>query len=135
VKIQSGTGFFGYPSLVREKKEGDGGGGGQSYQQQRSQSNSQQKNPESQQNVQTDLDESQTPQRVNQALEAFKSDHQTQQNGLNANLEGTGPGLKVILTDKSGNVIRRLSGQEFLKLRESVSPIERTSGKILDRKL
>ena len=132
VKINSTPGSFGYSGIIRDRKEGNGGGGNQPHSDSQGQNPSDQK-PENGKTL-ASSDQSQ-PEQVNQAVESFKSDHQAQANGLSANLEGTGPGLRVILTDKAGKVVRRLSGEEFLKLRGAASAIERISGKILDRKL
>lgn len=71
---------------------------------------------------------------VQAAVNAFHADMQTQTNGLTAAIEGTGPGLKVVLKDGSSAIIRQFTGEEFLKLREVVSN-GKTRGKILDQKL
>jgi hypothetical protein len=75
------------------------------------------------------------PERLGKALESFKVDQQAQSNGLEAKIEGTGPGLKVVLKDSAGGVIRQFTGQEFVQLREISSKGGQTRGKILDRKL
>jgi len=76
-----------------------------------------------------------TDQKVSEAIESFGADHQTAMNGLTATQEGSGPGLKIVLRDGQGAVIRQLSGEEFLRLRESVLKSEKSCGKILDQKL
>ena len=48
--------------------------------------------------------------------------------------EGRGPGLKVILKDSQGGIVRQLSGEEFLRLRQGSSTEPRMRGKILDQK-
>ena len=53
--------------------------------------------------------------------------------GLNAELQGAGPGLRVTLKDGSGAVIRQFTGEEFLRLREAAQGVGR--GRILDKKL
>lgn len=68
--------------------------------------------------------------KVEKAIEQFAADELTQ--GLQASAVGHGPGLKVVLKDGSGAVVRQLTGEEFLKLRQTVSS---KSGKILDQKL
>lgn len=73
--------------------------------------------------------------RVNQAIDAFANDPQTQANGIQATATGTGPGLRVVLKDGSGAVIRQLSGEEFVRLREELSGDSHSRGKILDQKL
>lgn len=47
---------------------------------------------------------------------------------------GYGPGLRVVVKDKSGNVLRQLTGDEFLKLRDSQAPKSSNVGKLIDRK-
>lgn len=76
--------------------------------------------------------------KIEKALEWFAKDSQARKNGLTADKDGKGPGLRVILKDAAGAVIRRLTPGEFLKLQEAQAnpTIEtvRMSGKILDRK-
>jgi putative component of toxin-antitoxin plasmid stabilization module len=74
-----------------------------------------------------------TEEKVNNAIQQFSSDEQTKGSGLSASRAGSGPGLKIVLKDKGGSVIRELSGEEFLKLRSLGSAVRR--GKILDQKL
>lgn len=78
------------------------------------------------------------PEEVEKEVQAevlrFREDAQSVANGLTASTEQDGPGLKVVLKDGSGTVIRQLTGEEFLKLREAVEQIA-TRGKILDQKL
>jgi len=73
--------------------------------------------------------------KVNAAVDAFGGDVQAQSNGLSASMSGTGPGLKVVLKDASGNVLRQFTGEEFLRLREGVSKEGTGRGKLLDRRL
>jgi hypothetical protein len=73
--------------------------------------------------------------KVKQALSAFSSDTQALANGLTASVTGSGPGLKVILRDGTGAVIRQFTGEEFLRMREAASQDGRNRGKILDQKL
>ena len=74
-------------------------------------------------------------QSVAHAIEEFSADKHAQANGLSAAMVGAGPGLKVVLKDGSGAIIRQLSGEEFLKLRETVTKDSSKRGKILDQKL
>jgi hypothetical protein len=104
---------------VREKQEH----GGQS---QRDPQNQQQEQPKQQEPL---------PEAVQQAVEAFQTDSQTQSNGLSATMEGSGPGLRVVLKDGSGGVVRQFTGEEFIKLREAAGQDTRARGKILDQKL
>ena len=55
---------------------------------------------------------------VGKAVEHFAADTQTQATGLSAQVEGHGPGLRVVLKDRTGQVIRQLTGEEFVKMRE-----------------
>jgi hypothetical protein len=72
---------------------------------------------------------------VSKAIEAFSLDQQAKENGLTLSVDGKGPGLKVILKDGSGAVIRQLTGDEFVKLRDSVVKDQKSSGKLIDQKL
>jgi hypothetical protein len=74
-------------------------------------------------------------QEVAQAVEAFAQDQQAKNNGLQVLAAGSGPGLKVVLKDGTGNVVRQFTGEEFLRLRESASKEGRSRGKLLDQKL
>ncbi|MEK6577788.1 MAG: hypothetical protein AABZ55_01060 [Bdellovibrionota bacterium] len=76
-----------------------------------------------------------SPSQVSEAVEKFRSDAQAKANGLTANLEGSGPGLRVVLKDVSGSVIRQFTGAEFLSLREATLGESQSPGKILDQKL
>lgn len=69
------------------------------------------------------------------AIDAFGSDADAVANGLTATRLGDGPGLRVVLKDQAGTVIRQLTGEEFLKLREAVTGDSASRGKILDQKL
>lgn len=73
--------------------------------------------------------------KVGQAIESFQKDASTQAHGLTASAVGNGPGLRVVLKDGSGAIVRQLTGQEFLELRKAASKDGRTRGKILDQKL
>lgn len=76
--------------------------------------------------------------KIEKALEWFAKDTQARANGLIAEKDGKGPGLRVILKDAGGAIIRCLTPGEFLKLQESQTnptlETVRMSGKILDRK-
>lgn len=68
------------------------------------------------------------------AVETFQSDAQTQAHGLSASVEGKGPGLRVVLKDGSGATLRQFTGEEFLRLREAAGNNSPARGKILDQK-
>jgi hypothetical protein len=72
---------------------------------------------------------------VQAAVDAFGGDAQTQANGLTASAVGGGPGLRVVLKDGSGAIVRQFTGEEFLRLREAATKDGRVRGKILDQKL
>ena len=72
---------------------------------------------------------------VQQAIESFGKDSQVIANGLSATTEGNGPGLKVILKDGQGKTVRQLTGEEFMKLRETLADQTAKRGKLLDQKL
>ena len=74
-----------------------------------------------------------TEQEVLQAVETYGADTTNLENGITASPDGQGPGLRVILKDGSGGVLRNITGEEFLKLREAVRNGSR-SGRILDQK-
>jgi hypothetical protein len=72
-----------------------------------------------------------TDEKVDQAIQSFSQEVQNRANGLTADKIGHGPGLKVVLRDGTGAVIRQFTGEEFLKVREAVA----NRGRILDQKL
>jgi hypothetical protein len=69
------------------------------------------------------------------AVEAFKKEAPQLASGIKADMVGSGPGLRVVLKDVNGSIVRQLSGEEFLRLRDEASKDSRTRGKILDRKM
>jgi uncharacterized protein YlxW (UPF0749 family) len=70
---------------------------------------------------------------VEAAVEHFGADETNRSSGLSASTEGSGPGLKVLLKDSTGGILRSISGEEFLKLKEAVNSGAR-SGRLLDQK-
>ncbi len=71
-------------------------------------------------------------QQMSEAVALFAADPQSRANGLQASTEGAGPGLRVTLKNSDGNVIRQFTGEEFMRLRETVT---QGRGKILDQKI
>lgn len=71
--------------------------------------------------------------KLGRELDSFTQEASSQAYGLNARMEGTGPGLRVTLKDGTGAVIRQFTGEEFLQLREAAQTSGR--GRILDKKL
>lgn len=130
MKIYSLTGTVGYSNRVKEKQDGDSSSN-------HSQNHRQQSSHQDQKHSEN---ENQTPKEVKtedvlRAVEAFKVDSQTQATGLKASVTGHGPGLKVVLKNDEGGIVRQLSGEEFLRLREVSSGESKLRGKILDQKL
>ncbi len=76
---------------------------------------------------------------IQKAIALFAHDQQAQQNGLSACIAGKGPGLRVVLKDAEGHVVRALNPTEFVVLQSEskVTPTEATKGvgKLLDRKV
>jgi hypothetical protein len=68
------------------------------------------------------------------AVQSFQDDPQAQAAGLSAQAEGNGPGLRVVVKNAAGGVVREFTGEEFLRIREAVSG-EKHPGKLLDRKI
>ena len=75
-----------------------------------------------------------TVENVQKAIETFSSNETNQSHGLSATQEGVGPGLKVTLRDATGGILRSVSGEEFLKLRDAIQSGSK-SGRILDQKV
>jgi len=86
-------------------------------------------NLEKENQVQVDSEE------VKQAIEEFARDPMAKRNGFVARAENTKVGLKIVLKDGTGKVIRQFTGQEFLEMRDAVKRDGEGSGKILDQKL
>ena len=69
------------------------------------------------------------------ALASFDTDEQAKASGLKADTQGQGPGLRVVLKDGTGAIVRQFTGEEFVKLREACAKGNAARGKILDQKL
>ena len=104
---------------VTDKNDKQGGAGQNAYERQ--------KKEEKQEEVPVTAEE------VQAAIETFSGDETNLTHGITASAQGTGPGLKVVLKDGSGGVLRAVSGEEFLKLREAVTNGKK-SGRIIDQK-
>ncbi len=74
-----------------------------------------------------------TMEAVEAAVDTYSDDETNLSHGISASAEGNGPGLKVVLKDATGGILRSVSGEEFLKLREAVNSGQK-SGRILDQK-
>ena len=126
MKISPLSEAFRFLNRVREKQDGQGHGNGGNSSQQGKQEH---KNSEDHPSFEASLE------KVGAEIEAFQTDAQAQSNGLNASMVGSGPGLRVVLKDGSGAVVRQLTGEEFLRLRAATAGDVPVRGKILDQKL
>lgn len=52
--------------------------------------------------------------------------------GMTAEIYGKGPGLKVTLRDGMGSIVRQISGEEFVRMKEIADATRK--GRVLDRK-
>ncbi len=75
-----------------------------------------------------------TVENIQKAVDDFSTNELNQTHGITASSEGSGPGLKVILKDCNGGVLRSVSGEEFMKLRQAIQAGSK-SGRILDQKV
>jgi uncharacterized FlaG/YvyC family protein len=126
MKIHSLTGAIGYSTRIREKS--DGQTPENAFQDSKEQREEEQRHKE-QLNSPVSLEQ------VTEAAAAFQADEQAKLNGLNVSVHTAAPGLKVVLKNELGDVVRQLTGEEFLKLRESSAGFTKIQGKILDQKL
>lgn len=116
---------LGYFQQVHEKK-GDGSAGHQ------------QRDPSQEQSPHSSQEETPiqvTDEKITEAIESFQTDSQAKNLGISVQGVGQGPGLRIMLKDQKGKVLRQISAEEFLKLRESVQTTAAARGKILDQKM
>lgn len=73
-----------------------------------------------------------TDKNVAQAIDQLGGELRAEHTDIQASMEGSGPGLKVVLKDGRGAIIRQMTGDEFLQLRTSVGP--HSKGRLLDKK-
>lgn len=71
---------------------------------------------------------------LEEAIESFSVDETNLSHGISASSVGSGPGLRVVLKDGAGGILRSVSGEEFLRLREAIHSGSK-SGRILDQKV
>lgn len=95
----------------------------------------QQQNKEGEKERESDRDPESFASEVKAAVRAFSGDVHAIAQGLKAEEVGTGPGLRVVLKDGMGAVVRQFTGEEFLQLRDAAQQGTGTHGKLLDRKL
>jgi hypothetical protein len=126
VKVSGNIPIGLFLNRARDRGDSDGGSSQQHH------SGHQKKGP----GYESDDSPAVTEEQIKAAVEAFGVDEQAAAAGLHVDQIGSGPGLRVILRDVSGNVVRQFSGTEFVKLREvSGGRTLHAPGKILDRKL
>lgn len=75
-----------------------------------------------------------TDEKVQAALRDFNQETSINTAGLSAEIQGRGPGMRVMLKDGSGAFVRVFTGEEFLKLRETAKAEAGNRGRLLDRK-
>ena len=72
---------------------------------------------------------------IQQEIESLDREATEEGHGVHAEQSGVGPGLRVTLKGKEGQVLRQLSGQEFLKLRQEKQLAKSSKrGRLLDQK-
>lgn len=125
MKVAPLTEALNFINIVREKPDG---------QSSRDRENQGERKEQSQEFAE-ELRQKVDAQTVGEAISEFSKDEQARLNGISAETSGKGPGLKVVLKDGNGAVIRQFTGEEFLRLREAASKDHRARGKILDQKL
>jgi hypothetical protein len=109
---------------VAAKKEGQGGAGREQYQ-----SDGRKKDARGQGRAPAEFEE------VASAVDDFANEQPLDgPRRVEASVSGKGPGLRVVLRDQGGGIIRQLSGEEFLRLREAAAEAGTRRGKILDQK-
>ena len=127
MKISPFANVIPFTNATRTKRsEGEGGNARQQYD-----PNQGRKDGEEKRKEQEPFD----PKLIDDAVRSFVTDAATQEHGLSAVVEGTGPGLKIHVKDCNGTVLRQFSGEEFLKLRDATSQTLGKRGKLLDQKL
>lgn len=127
MKVGSALDAFMVISGVRNDPDGGGFAGNNAYERQ-------QKKKEENKDFEKDLTEEQKAARVRDEVARFKGEAYAVSNGLEPSMEGKGPGLRVVLKDGRGAIVRQFTGEEFLKMREAAESGHR-QGKILDQKV
>ncbi len=122
INTQSGNMVQMFDRIHGTSAERHGGGGRNAYEQNQGEKEEQQNEFES------------TVDTIQKAIDEFSTNETNASCGISASQEGSGPGLKVILKGYGGEVLRSVSGEEFLKLREAAKTGAK-SGRILDRKV
>ncbi len=76
-----------------------------------------------------------TDEELNQAINSVAKDPDFVAQGLHVEQNAARPGLKIALIDREGRKIRDMSGEEFVRLRDTVQNNGKKSGKLLDKKV
>jgi len=118
-----------YLSKVKEKSEKD------ELTQHQQKQNPQDNNQKRQQESEDTFDKAMSNEKLATEVSQYVLDEQLQNSGIQASIQGSGPGLKVVLKDGKGAVIRQFTGEEFIELRKMTENEDRKNGKILDLKL
>ncbi len=134
MKVNGFRELFQINRTVKANADGGDGHGAAGYEQQ-DKKNSDGNQPEHEGAQQAAvLTPEQERQAVERAVTEFETEAQSQQHGLKASISGNTPGLRVVLSDVNGNIIRQFEGQEFVRLRSSGTRDTRGRGKLLDQK-
>ncbi len=134
MKIGQPPEIFNFQNRVQEKQDTkqDTGNGPKD---QHHPSDSKLKKQNSEETIQVQVDD----EKVAAAVQDFSQELSLRMNGLQASIINSGlsagPGLKVVLKDGTGAVVRQFTGEEFLRLKEAASKDGHARGKILDQKL
>ncbi len=134
-----------FPTTVRERQDGGGetGGGGYSPQQNGRRSNTPDHSDQASQEQQSANPHSgnspagptePTPEMIDQAIRRFAEDSDQSKAMLSAEATGFGPGLRIVLKNQSGEVVRQLNGREFVALSENAASGTHR-GRLLDKKI
>ncbi|MEN9722791.1 MAG: hypothetical protein RJB38_777 [Pseudomonadota bacterium] len=133
VKVAGIRDFFAFRPSVKTNTESGDGHGGAGHDEASRQSRQSHDAPAGQApepDLQLTSDEQ--VQAIEKAISEFQIEAASQNHGLSA---AVGPGLRVVLSDVNGTVIRQFEPAEFLRLRKSGAKDSRGRGKLLDQKL
>jgi hypothetical protein len=113
-------------SVESPRKKQDGGGDGrEAYQRQKK--------------TEKDHPQERDPEQFERALSDAREEMERESSavipGLKTEVQGEGPGLRVVLKNADGSVIGQYSGEDFLELRSRVKDVTLKSGRLLDRKV
>jgi len=138
VKVNAFREIFRFSPTLKTQGEGDGHGQSPGHEERSGQKQSQPEHPEGASEPTRLMSVEEQMQSIEKAIDEFAREAQSQNHGLKASFERSAsstPGLRVILSDVNGNVIRNFSGEEFLRLRRKGGADTRGRGKLLDQKL